>query len=41
MLLQTYRVVFDAYRRFNANTAGRIASHIALSTLMSLFPFLI
>lgn len=41
MLLQTCRVLFDAYRRFNANYGWAIASHIALSTLMSLFPFLI
>ena len=41
MLLQSYRIVFDAYRRFNANYGWAIASHIALSTLMSLFPFLI
>jgi membrane protein len=41
MLLQSYRIVFDAYRRFNANFGWAIASHIALSTLMSLFPFLI
>jgi membrane protein len=41
MLLQSYRIVFDAYHRFNANYGWAIASHIALSTLMSLFPFLI
>ena len=41
MLLQSYRIALDAYRRFNANDGWAIASHIALSTLMSLFPFLI
>ena len=41
MLRQFYRIAFDAYRRFNADDGWAIASHIALSTLMSLFPFLI
>lgn len=41
MFLRSCRIVFDAYRRFNANYGWAIASHIALSTLMSLFPFLI
>ena len=40
-LVQIYRIGIDAYRRFNANYGWAIASHIALSTLMSLFPFLI
>jgi membrane protein len=31
----------DAFDRFNANDGWSTASHIALSTLMSLFPFLI
>jgi membrane protein len=35
------RVVFDAFNRFNDNYGWAIASHIALSTLMSIFPFLI
>lgn len=35
------RVARDAYSRFNANDGWAIASHIALSTLMALFPFLI
>jgi len=41
MLRQTYRIALDAYRRFCADDGWAIASHIALSTLMSLFPFLI
>lgn len=41
MLRQFYMIAFDAYRRFTADDGWAIASHIALSTLMSLFPFLI
>jgi membrane protein len=36
-----YRVTMDAFDRFNANDGWATASHIALSALMSLFPFLI
>jgi membrane protein len=36
-----YRVVMDAFYRFNADDGWAIASHIALSVLMSMFPFLI
>ncbi len=36
-----YRVVLDAFYRFNADDGWAIASHIALSILMALFPFLI
>jgi membrane protein len=36
-----YRVAVDAFYRFNADDGWAIASHIALSTLMSMFPFLI
>jgi membrane protein len=36
-----YRVALDAFYRFNANDGWATASHIALSALMSLFPFLI
>ncbi len=36
-----YRVTKDAYDRFLADDGWAIASHIALSALMSLFPFLI
>ena len=36
-----YRVALDAFYRFLADDGWAIASHIALSALMSLFPFLI
>ena len=36
-----WRVPIDAFYRFNADDGWAIASHIALSTLMALFPFLI
>jgi membrane protein len=36
-----YKVALDAFYRFNADDGWAIASHIALSALMSLFPFLI
>jgi membrane protein len=40
--LQTsYRVTVDAYYKFLADDGWAIASHIALSALMALFPFLI
>ena len=35
------RVPLEAFLRFNEGDGWAIASHIALSTLMSLFPFLI
>jgi membrane protein len=35
------RAVLDAYYGFNANDGWALASHIALSALMALFPFLI
>jgi membrane protein len=35
------RIALDAFRRFLADDGWAIASHIALSTLMALFPFLI
>jgi membrane protein len=41
MILTAYRVVIDAFYRFNADDGWAIASHIALSVLMSMFPFLI
>ena len=41
LLRLSYRVPLDAFYRFNADDGWAIASHIALSTLMSLFPFLI
>ena len=37
----SYRVAMEAFRRFLADDGWAIASHIALSALMSLFPFLI
>lgn len=36
-----YRVAIGAFYRFNADDGWAIASHIALSTLMAMFPFLI
>ncbi len=36
-----YRVAMDAFYRFSADDGWAIASHIALSVLMSMFPFLI
>ncbi|MFS8036068.1 YihY/virulence factor BrkB family protein [Xanthobacter sp. AM11] len=41
MLRRTYHVVLDAIWTFSADDGWAIASHIALSALMSLFPFLI
>jgi membrane protein len=41
MLRTCYRVAIDAYFKFLADDGWAIASHIALSALMSLFPFLI
>jgi membrane protein len=36
-----YQIAMDAFYRFNADDGWAIASHIALSALMSMFPFLI
>ena len=36
-----WRVPIDAFYRFNADDGWAIASHIALSSLMAMFPFLI
>jgi membrane protein len=41
LLRVSYRIAVDAFNRFNADDGWAIASHIALSALMSLFPFLI
>jgi membrane protein len=41
LLKQAYRVALEAFRRFNADDGWAIASHIALSALMALFPFLL
>jgi len=35
------RIASDAFRHFLADDGWAIASHIALSTLMAIFPFLI
>ena len=40
-LITGCRVAIDAFYRFNADDGWAIASHIALSVLMSMFPFLI
>ena len=37
----SYRVALEAFYRFNRDDGWAIASHIALSVLMALFPFLI
>lgn len=36
-----WSVAYDAFNRFNADDGWAIASHLALSTLMALFPFLL
>jgi membrane protein len=41
LLAFVYRAAFDAFLKFLGDDGWAIASHIALSTLMSLFPFLI
>jgi membrane protein len=41
LLRRSYRVALDAFEHFLAADGWAIASHIALSTLMALFPFLI
>jgi membrane protein len=41
MIRLCYRVAMDAFYRFSADDGWAIASHIALSVLMALFPFLI
>jgi len=41
LLRQAYRIALDAFDHFLAADGWAIASHIALSTLMALFPFLI
>ena len=38
---RSYRIALDAFWRFNADDGWAIASHIALSTLMAMFPFVI
>ena len=41
LLKLAYRIALDAFRHFLADDGWAIASHIALSTLMAMFPFLI
>lgn len=41
LLTSSLRIVAEAFRHFIADDGWAIASHIALSTLMALFPFLI
>ncbi len=38
---QAWRIALDAFYRFNADDGWAIASHIALSGLMAMFPFLL
>ena len=38
---QSMHILLDAFYRFNRDDGWAIASHIALSILMSVFPFLI
>jgi membrane protein len=38
---RVYRIAINAFEHFNESDGWAIASHIALSTLMALFPFLI
>src|SRR5665647_447622 len=41
LLTSSLRIAVDAFRHFLADDGWAIASHIALSTLMAMFPFLI
>jgi membrane protein len=41
VLKRSFRLAANAFRHFNADDGWAIASHIALSALMALFPFLI
>lgn len=41
ILTTSLRIAYDAFRHFLADDGWAIASHIALSTLMAMFPFLI
>ena len=41
MLVRWFRIAADAFRRFNNDDGWAIASHIALSALMALFPFML
>lgn len=39
--MRIFRIAIEAFRRFNKDDGWAIASHIALSALMALFPFLL
>ncbi len=41
LLRRSFRIAYDAFNHFLAADGWAIASHIALSTLMAMFPFLI
>ncbi|MCZ7659944.1 MAG: YihY/virulence factor BrkB family protein [Xanthobacteraceae bacterium] len=41
LLRRCVHIALDAFRRFNADDGWAIASHLALSALMALFPFLL
>jgi len=41
IIRQSLHIVLDAYYRFDRDDGWAIASHIALSILMSVFPFVI
>jgi membrane protein len=41
LLRRSLRIAADAFARFNADDGWAIASHIALSALMAMFPFLL
>jgi membrane protein len=41
MIRQSLHILLDAFYRFDRDDGWAIASHIALSILMSVFPFLI
>jgi membrane protein len=41
LLIRFVRIAYDAFIRFNADDGWAVASHIALSTLLAMFPFLI
>lgn len=39
--LKTYRIALDAFNHFNDEDGWAMASHVALSTIMAIFPFMI
>ncbi len=41
IIRMTYKVIFDAIWHFSEDDGWAMASHVALSTLLALFPFLI